>query len=101
MRLEDDAGVKHRCDIMEERLGQWKAGIQPQKKLQEQQALASAESEMITVEEATAVTKDEQIRLDVAAAISNVAGAGEGADRDDIKLILAFLMPLNVTESYT
>lgn len=37
---------------------------------------------MITLEEATTVIKDQQIQLDVAAAISNVAVAGEGADRD-------------------
>lgn len=67
---------------MEERLRQWKAAIRPQKKLQEEKAMATAESDMITLEEATAVTKDQQIRLDVAAAISNVAVAGEGADRD-------------------
>lgn len=84
LRLEaaDDADIKHRCDIMEERLRQWKAAIRPQKKLQEEKAMATAESDMITLEEATAVIKDQQIRLDVAAAISNVAVAGEGADRD-------------------
>ena len=101
MRLEvavDNAGVKHRCDIMEERLGQWKAGIRPEKKLQEEKGRAAAESDidMITLEEATAV---KQIRPDVVAAISNVAGAG-GADTDDIKLILAFLLTLLAYRSW-
>ena len=103
LRLEvaaDDADIKHRCDIMEERLRQWKAAIRPQKKLQEEKAMATAESDMITLEEATAVIKDKQIRLDVAAAISNVAVAGEGADTDDIKLILAFLLTLLAYRSW-
>ena len=104
LRLEvavDNAGVKYRSDIMEERLGQWKAAIRPEKKLQEEKGRAAAESDMITLTEATAVIKDKQIRLDVVAAISNVAGAGEGADmKDDIKLILAFLLTLLAYRSW-
>ena len=100
IRLElagENAALSHRCNTMEERLAQWKAAIRPEKL---QEASASSNCEVITLQEATTVIRDRQIRLHVQAAISRVKVEGEEVDDEDMKLVLAYLFCLLAYHSW-
>ena len=100
IRLElagENAALSHRCNTMEERLAQWKAAIRPEKL---QEASASSNCEVITLQETTTVIRDRQIRLHVQAAISRVKVEGEEVDDEDMKLVLAYLFCLLAYHSW-
>ena len=77
---------------------QWKKGWHSERRQSVRRR--SCKSEGITLQEATTVIRDWQIRLDVQAAISRVKVEGEGADDEDMKLVLAYLLCLLTYRSW-
>ena len=94
---EEDAGLAHRCNIMQERLKQWKATIRPAKKLQQQ--FRKGDEGAGNVKNAVALVRCKELWCAVRDVLSKAA-TGDHPSAKESKLVLAAIMARLVYRSW-